>query len=186
MGSIYWIYLAQDRDKWRAVVKTVTNLWVIWGICWLAEKLSASKTDLCCMELEIKCPKQTTMKGRQLTELTVRLDSIQGLRERGVNSVHWMATDNTPPKYQSYIYTDTPRTLNRLCSCATKPYAPFPHTSTKMNSKASLMLYWLNKSASSHGRNIETKQYRYWNDVTYPWRHLLTYKIYVKYYYKRM
>ena len=28
MGSMDWIDLAQDRDKWRAVVKAVTNLWV--------------------------------------------------------------------------------------------------------------------------------------------------------------
>jgi hypothetical protein len=25
-GSVDWIYLAQDRDQWRAVVKTVMNL----------------------------------------------------------------------------------------------------------------------------------------------------------------
>jgi hypothetical protein len=23
-----WIYLAQDRDQWRALVNTVMNLWV--------------------------------------------------------------------------------------------------------------------------------------------------------------
>jgi hypothetical protein len=27
-GSIVWIELAQDRDKWRALVNAVTNLWV--------------------------------------------------------------------------------------------------------------------------------------------------------------
>jgi hypothetical protein len=28
-GSIDWIQLAQDRDRWRAVVNTVMNLWVL-------------------------------------------------------------------------------------------------------------------------------------------------------------
>jgi hypothetical protein len=27
-GGMDWIYLAQDRDQWRALVNTVTNLWV--------------------------------------------------------------------------------------------------------------------------------------------------------------
>ena len=27
-GGIDWIDLAQDRDRWRAVVNTVMNLWV--------------------------------------------------------------------------------------------------------------------------------------------------------------
>jgi hypothetical protein len=27
-GGIDWIVLAQDRDKWRAIVNTVMNLWV--------------------------------------------------------------------------------------------------------------------------------------------------------------
>jgi hypothetical protein len=27
-GGMDWIHLAQDRDHWRALVKTVTNLWV--------------------------------------------------------------------------------------------------------------------------------------------------------------
>jgi hypothetical protein len=26
-----WIYLAQDRDQWRASLKTVMNLWVAWN-----------------------------------------------------------------------------------------------------------------------------------------------------------
>jgi hypothetical protein len=25
-GDVYWIYWAQDRDRWRALVKTVMNL----------------------------------------------------------------------------------------------------------------------------------------------------------------
>jgi hypothetical protein len=28
MGGIDWIDLAQDRDRWRALVKMVMNLWV--------------------------------------------------------------------------------------------------------------------------------------------------------------
>jgi hypothetical protein len=28
-GSVEWIQLAQDRDRWRAVVNTVMNLWVL-------------------------------------------------------------------------------------------------------------------------------------------------------------
>jgi hypothetical protein len=28
-GSVEWIQLAQDRDRWWAVVNTVMNLWVL-------------------------------------------------------------------------------------------------------------------------------------------------------------
>jgi hypothetical protein len=28
-GSVYWIWLAQDRDRWQAFVNTVMNLWVL-------------------------------------------------------------------------------------------------------------------------------------------------------------
>jgi hypothetical protein len=28
LGGVDWIGLAQDRDKWRAVVTAVMNLWV--------------------------------------------------------------------------------------------------------------------------------------------------------------
>jgi hypothetical protein len=28
MGGIDWIDLAQDRDRWRAVVNTVMKMWV--------------------------------------------------------------------------------------------------------------------------------------------------------------
>jgi hypothetical protein len=28
-GSMDWISLAQDRDRWRALVKAVMNLWVL-------------------------------------------------------------------------------------------------------------------------------------------------------------
>jgi hypothetical protein len=27
-GDVDWIHLAQDRDRWRALVNTVMNLWV--------------------------------------------------------------------------------------------------------------------------------------------------------------
>jgi hypothetical protein len=27
-GGMDWIYLAQDRDHWKALVNTVMNLWV--------------------------------------------------------------------------------------------------------------------------------------------------------------
>jgi hypothetical protein len=29
-GGVEWIHLAQDRDRWRAVVNTVTKLGVLW------------------------------------------------------------------------------------------------------------------------------------------------------------
>jgi hypothetical protein len=28
MGGVDWIRLAQDRDKWRALVNVVMNLWI--------------------------------------------------------------------------------------------------------------------------------------------------------------
>jgi hypothetical protein len=28
LGSVDWIHLAQDKDKWRTVVNMVMNLWV--------------------------------------------------------------------------------------------------------------------------------------------------------------
>jgi hypothetical protein len=28
-GSVDWIQLAQDRDRWRALVNTVMNIWVL-------------------------------------------------------------------------------------------------------------------------------------------------------------
>jgi hypothetical protein len=28
-GGVEWIHLAQDRDRWRAVVTAVMNLWVM-------------------------------------------------------------------------------------------------------------------------------------------------------------
>jgi hypothetical protein len=27
-GDVDWIHLAQDRDRWRAIIDTVMNLWV--------------------------------------------------------------------------------------------------------------------------------------------------------------
>ena len=27
MGGVVWIYLVQDRDRWRALVNTVMEIW---------------------------------------------------------------------------------------------------------------------------------------------------------------
>jgi len=47
-----WIFPAYDRDQWQAV-NTVMNLGSNnrQGISWLAEELSASEEELCCMEI---------------------------------------------------------------------------------------------------------------------------------------
>jgi hypothetical protein len=47
--GVDWIHLAQDRDRWRAVVNTVMNIWVHKkrGISWLSERtVGLSRTTL--------------------------------------------------------------------------------------------------------------------------------------------
>lgn len=51
--GVDWLDLAQDRDKWPALLYTVINFWCskMCEIFWWAEKLSASKAELCCVQL---------------------------------------------------------------------------------------------------------------------------------------
>jgi hypothetical protein len=49
-GGMDWIDMAQDRDRWWAVVSAVMNLQTR-GISWQAEDLLASQEELCSMEL---------------------------------------------------------------------------------------------------------------------------------------
>jgi hypothetical protein len=53
MEGMDWVHLAQDRDKWQAVVNTVMNLWIhkMWGISWLAWELIASEEGPSSVEL---------------------------------------------------------------------------------------------------------------------------------------
>ena len=55
-GGVDCIDLAQNRDRWRAVVNAVMSLRVhgIQGVSWLAEGLLASQKRLCSMDLLIR------------------------------------------------------------------------------------------------------------------------------------
>jgi hypothetical protein len=50
-GGMDWIYLAQDRDQWRALVNTVMYLLVPLGNYGVAERLVASQEGFRSMEL---------------------------------------------------------------------------------------------------------------------------------------
>jgi hypothetical protein len=53
-GSMDLIHLSQNRDRWRAVVKTVTNLWVpkkLFRNYSISERLAASQEGLSHIEL---------------------------------------------------------------------------------------------------------------------------------------
>jgi hypothetical protein len=52
-ADLGWIYVAQDRDQWRALVNTVRNLQVvqILGSSAVVEQLLNSKAGLGCIEL---------------------------------------------------------------------------------------------------------------------------------------
>jgi hypothetical protein len=51
-GSMDWIDMTQDRDRWRALVNAVMNLRKMWGIASLAENLLASHEGICSMKLD--------------------------------------------------------------------------------------------------------------------------------------
>jgi hypothetical protein len=41
-GDVDWIGLAQDRNKWRVLVKSILNLWVPWNAGKLSSGLASS------------------------------------------------------------------------------------------------------------------------------------------------
>jgi hypothetical protein len=53
MGIMDWIDLAQDRDKWLALLNEVMNIRVhkMRGICWLVDDLLTSQEGLCSVQL---------------------------------------------------------------------------------------------------------------------------------------
>ena len=76
MGGIDWIDLAQDRDKWWALVNTVMNLrfhkWC--GISWVAYNMLASQEGLCFVELVI--PDKFNSHKSEVVEIMQKIGSL--------------------------------------------------------------------------------------------------------------
>ena len=67
--GVEWINLAQESEKWWAVVKTVMNLfYAVRGICGLAEEVQASQEELCCVQ---SCWEGNTVTEHEATVLAV-------------------------------------------------------------------------------------------------------------------
>ena len=71
VGSMNWIDLAQDRDRWWALLNAVMNLLFrqMWRISWTAEKLLASQEGICSIDLfsdlaYLKCYSISCLRGR--------------------------------------------------------------------------------------------------------------------------
>jgi hypothetical protein len=61
-----WIYLAQEMERWRAVVSKVDKMW---GISCLGDVLIASQQCYCCMEF-------VTRKSSGLTSVIIKCYSV--------------------------------------------------------------------------------------------------------------